>query len=149
MSENKYKYLIALKLDKQDNEHPYYDIAIEKMKQYVEHAGYKTMLITEEEAKEMFLPTKEQIEQAEKEDRDEKENQEIKEVKQERENQDEQNAKERQGEEHTTCTHQTTILADIPRDSDEDTKQFMNSLIQMVHQVLHTDTINIIQRTSD
>jgi hypothetical protein len=121
MSEQLPKYLLALKLDDQDVPFPYHNILINQLKEYVEYAGYKVKLITDEEAKQLNLPTKEQMEKDEnKTDKDKKVN-----INQQRK-----------------CVHQTTILADIPKESDTpETRELLSNIIQMVGQVLNNQHI--------
>ena len=120
MSEQLPKYLLALKLEDQDVPHPYHNILIQQLKEYVEHAGYKVKLITDEEAKQLKLPTKEQMEKEE-----------INKSKDEKASDNNQQRK---------CIHQTTILADIPKESDTpETREVLNSIIQIVSQIFNKE----------
>ena len=118
MSEQLPKYLLALKLDDQDVQFPYHNILIDQLKEYVEYAGYKVKLITDEEAKLLQLPTKEEME---KEENNTNKDQKVPDNKQQRK-----------------CVHQTTILADIPKESDTpETRELFSNVIQMVGQIFN------------
>jgi hypothetical protein len=130
MSEQLPKYLLALKLDDQDVPYPYHNILIDQLKQYVEYAGYKVKLITDEEAKLLKLPTKEQME---KEENNTNKDQKVPDDKQQR-----------------RCVHHTTILADIPKESDTpETREVLNNIIQIVSQIFDNQHIETREESTN
>ena len=124
------KYLLALKLDDQDVPYPYHNIPIEQLKKYVEYGGYKVKLITDEEAKLLQLPTKEQME---KEENNTNKDQKVPDNKQQRK-----------------CVHQTTILADIPKESDtQETRELFSNIIQMVGRIFNNQHIDTREESAN
>ena len=130
MSEQLPKYLLALKLDDQDVPFPYHNILIDQLKRYVEYAGYKVKLITDEEAKRLQLPTKEEME---KEENNTNKDQQVPDDKQQ-----------------TKCVHQTTIFADIPKESDTpETREVLNNILQIVSQIFNNQHIETREQSTN